>query len=99
MATSRSRSLHDQLDADENLFLTNQNGELLEDVRALRRMINEAWYNTYKGFFIVFHQGKMIAIDQSSLLALRKGVQLAGTGNVYMVYIDPRFVNAYGDRS
>ena len=81
-------ALYDQLDADESLFLSTRNWELLEEVRALRRMINEGWYNHYKGLSIVVHKGKIIAADESSLQALNDGVYLAGTDNVYLVTID-----------
>ena len=89
--------LYKQLDNDEALFLE-RNPELLENVRALRQLVNQAWYQEHKGFSIALHQGKIIAKDKSSFEALNRGAELAGTDNIYLVTIDPMFINAEGDR-
>ena len=87
MSTNALDSLYDQLDADERVVLSDHNWELVDDIRALRRMINEAWYNHYKGLSIVLHKGKIVAADESSLDALNDGFQSAGTDNVYLISI------------
>lgn len=89
-----------QLNLDEQCFRDNQNLEQLENVLAVREAAkNQAWFNKVKGYSIVVHKGKVIAINSSSLLALGDGVRMAGTSNVYMVYISGAFDTMYGNET
>ena len=89
--------LYKQLDNDEALFLEH-NPELVENVIALRQLINQAWFDQHKGLTVALHKGKIITTADSSFRALNDGAQLAKTDNIYLVTIDPLFINAEGDR-
>lgn len=93
------RSLNKQLDADEKLFLK-ENHILLENIYALRKLAaDQSWYDQHKGLMIGLYQGNVITTTPKSSFEIlnSSAVQSVGASKVYIVHLDPMFINAAGD--
>lgn len=77
----------EQIEADYQ-SLAQANSKLLKEAEFAKQMYTNGKLEQYRGCSIVISNQKIIAVNDSSLLALREGVRIAGSDNVYLVFID-----------